>query len=156
MLAGAEVLEEPGGELVATGGAGGAAVVPRRIEHEVVDDQLALPVEEVGQGHRALGALEGVVLLDGHHGQAAAVRVEGVLLAGELLLPGQQRLAGLQPLVSGRDVGQAHELSSPAGGIGGDPVSLKGRRPRRPELIGVPASLAPGRLQVQSILSYRF
>ena len=41
-----------------------AALVPFWVEHEVVDDQLALSVEEIGQGLLAIRALEGVGLLD--------------------------------------------------------------------------------------------
>src|SRR3712207_8545149 len=37
------------------------------VEEEPVDDQLAAPVEQVQQARPAVGAFEGVVLLDGHH-----------------------------------------------------------------------------------------
>ena len=48
-----------------------ATLLPIRSEHEVVDDQLAAPVEEVGERDLALGRVENVILLDLHPGQLA-------------------------------------------------------------------------------------
>src|SRR5436190_823832 len=42
-----EVLEEAIGDLVDARGAARAAVLPRRVEHEVVHDQLAPPLDEL-------------------------------------------------------------------------------------------------------------
>ena len=72
----------------------------------MADDQLAGSLEQVDQGRRAGGALEDVRLVDVDHGETAALRAERVAGAGHLLLLGQQRLAGGQPLVAGGDAGK--------------------------------------------------
>src|SRR5215208_2092895 len=77
-------------DLVGAGGAARAAVLPARVEH---DDQAQL----------TLRALEDVVLGDLDHRQAATGGVQRVARAGELLLPGQQLLAGRDPLLPGDD-----------------------------------------------------
>ena len=41
-----------------------AALVPLRIEHEVVDDQLAATVEQIGERLFAVGAVKHVVFFD--------------------------------------------------------------------------------------------
>src|SRR5580692_114758 len=86
--------------------------VPVRREHEVVDDEPPAAVEQVTQGAFPGRAVEDVLL--GHRlpGQAAAVAGEGLALAGELLLPGPERLAGLDPLVVGhhRVLGRHRDL----------------------------------------------
>jgi len=64
------------------------------------DDELAAAVEEVEQTGLAVRALEDVVLVDLDHRQSAALRVERVASPGELLLLGQELLAGSQPFVS--------------------------------------------------------
>src|SRR4029079_11734820 len=81
-----------------------AAGLPVRGEHEVVDDELGLAVEQVGEGRRAARALELVALGDLDPGQRAAGGAELVALAGELLLAGEQLLAGLDPLRSRNDL----------------------------------------------------
>src|SRR3712207_7371567 len=48
-VAAVQVLEEAGRQLVGAGAAAGAALVPRRVEHEVVDDQLAAALEQVDE-----------------------------------------------------------------------------------------------------------
>ena len=93
------------------GGAAGATLLPLRMEHEVVDDQLRSIVEQVDEAHRAVGADESVVLLDLDHGQVAALDVEIVPSPGLVLLLGQQLAAGEEPFVSGGDPGQAHRCS---------------------------------------------
>jgi hypothetical protein len=103
-----EVAEEARRQLVGARGAAGAALVPSGVEHEVVEDELAAALEQVGQVHGAVGALEGVVLLHLDHGQVAALGAEGVAGAGQLLLLGQQVLASGQPLVAADDPGKAH------------------------------------------------
>jgi len=69
------------------------------VEEEAVDDQLAAPLEQVEQGDRAVRALEGVLLLDGHPGHAAALGGERVTVAGVLLLLDEQGVARLLPFV---------------------------------------------------------
>ena len=84
-----------------------AAVIPARVEHEVVDDELTPALEQVEQPGLTFGAVEDVLLVDLDHRQLAALSVHRVALAGELLLMGQQLLAGHEPLVSRHDrVGQ--------------------------------------------------
>jgi hypothetical protein len=107
-----QVLEHRIGDLVDGGGAARAAVLPLGVEHEVLDDELAPALEDVGQPHLAVRADEAIVLFDPHHRHAAAVGVQGVLHARELLLTRQQGAAGGAPLVSGGDLGQAHAISS--------------------------------------------
>lgn len=56
------------------------------IEEEPIHDQLPAPVEEVDQARRVVGALEGVLLVHGHHRHAAALGGQRVTGAGVLLL----------------------------------------------------------------------
>ena len=51
-----------------------AALVPARVEHEVVDDELAAALEQVEQARLAVRALEDVVLVDLDHRQLAGAR----------------------------------------------------------------------------------
>ena len=90
-----------------------AALVPRRVEHEVVHDELAAPVEEIEQGRLAGRAVEPVGLVDPHHRQPPAFRVHRVAVTRQFLLLRQQRLAGGQPLIARhrsrqRRIGQRH------------------------------------------------
>ena len=55
-------------------------------EHEVVEQELAAPVEKIDQPRLAVRALEDVVLLDPQPGQTAPLGGERVVLAGERLL----------------------------------------------------------------------
>jgi hypothetical protein len=45
-------------------GAAGAGFFPFRAEHEVVNDELAFAVEEIGERFLAAGGIENVVLFD--------------------------------------------------------------------------------------------
>ena len=76
-----------------------AARLPARIEHEVVDDQLAASVEQLGQRDLTIGSLEHVILnLDGGHALAPnGQRVPG---PAEFLLGSEQLHASLHPLFS--------------------------------------------------------
>ena len=65
-----------------------AALLPRRAEHDVVDDELAPPLEQVDQPRRPALALEQVVLLDLHHRQAAPFGRQRVAGPGRRLLLG--------------------------------------------------------------------
>jgi hypothetical protein len=81
--------------------------------HEVVDDQLAAALEQVGQRHLAVRALEHVVLVDGHRGKCAPLLGQrGELPAGGLLL-GQQVLARRQPILARRGMRDFHFDSFP-------------------------------------------
>ena len=83
-----------------------------RAEHEVVDEQLRAPAEEVGQGRRAVLGLEPVLLLDGDPGQRLAPAGELVAAARQLLLGLQHLEAGGEPLLAGGGGVGAHESSS--------------------------------------------
>ena len=96
----------PGDDLVGAGRAARAPVLPLRIEHEVVDDQLPATLEHVEQTHGAVRAVEHVVLLDLDHGEVAALGVERVALLGHVLLFGEQCGPSGEPLVSGGDAGR--------------------------------------------------
>jgi hypothetical protein len=72
--------------------AGRAAHIPVRVEHEVVDQQLAPLLEQLRQGGHAAAALEQVRLADLGHRQAAPLSVQRVALAGELLSLASSRL----------------------------------------------------------------
>ena len=86
-------------EVVGEQGAGGAARVPGRVEHEVIDDELRVRAEEVRE--RELGLLAGfgerrecVGLGHGDDGQRAALGGEGVAGARQVLLLFQESQAG--------------------------------------------------------------
>jgi hypothetical protein len=87
-VARSEMLE--GGDVVCEEGARRTAGVPGGIEHEVVDDELAIGTEEVGQGDTRLfpGGIErseGIRLGHFDDGQVAALGGEGVAGPGEIL-----------------------------------------------------------------------
>src|SRR5262249_43968737 len=96
-------------------------------EHEVVDDQLAAAVEQVGERLLAVRALEDVLLLDRLPGQG--LPLPGHLVAGarELLLLSKELLARLEPLVGADD---AHMPSGPTFAPGSPPPPAMTRRPR--------------------------
>ena len=75
-----------------------------RAEHEVVDEQLRPTVEELGERLRPRLGLEAVVLLDRHPGELAPLTRELVAAAGELLLLGEQLLAGRIEFLLGTDL----------------------------------------------------
>src|SRR6185312_11831802 len=74
----------------------------------MVDDQLETALEHVDEAHGTGGAVEYVVLLDFDHGQVAALGVELIPQPGQVLLLGEQLLAGTQPRLPGSDPGKAH------------------------------------------------
>jgi hypothetical protein len=80
--------------------AGFAALVPVRIEHEVVDQQLTTALEQAGQASLAVRAPEEVFLVNLDHRQLAPLGIERVSLTGEFLLLRQQLPASGQPLIS--------------------------------------------------------
>jgi len=79
-----------------------------RPEHEVVDDQLPPPVEQIGEPDLAVESVELVVLLDRHHRQPPALGGERVERACGLFLLDEQLVAGRLPLGLGDDVRQSH------------------------------------------------
>src|SRR5205807_10184011 len=110
-VADVKVLEEARRQLVGAGGAARAAVLPLRVEHEVVDDQLRTVLEHVDEADRTVRTVEDVVLLDLNHGQVAPLGVERIPPPGQVLLLCEQLLTGGQPLVSRSDLRKAHSQS---------------------------------------------
>src|SRR5919199_2474477 len=104
--------------------AGVGPAVDRRAEHEVVDQELRAPVEELGQRLRSVLGLEAVRLLDRDPRQLLPLAGELVAPTGELLLLRQQRDAGGQPLLASSGL---H-----------DPISIDGEPP--------PGWVSPGTL----------
>jgi hypothetical protein len=80
-----------------------ATLPPPGAEHEMLDDQLAAPIEEVGERLPARRAIEHIGLFDLDPGQFAALCAQLVAQPGELLFSRQMRLARGQPLVSHND-----------------------------------------------------
>lgn len=81
-----------------------ASSLPIRTEHEVIDDQLAAAIEEIGKRFPAGRRIENIVFLDLHPGQGHALRIDAIAQMRCLLLAGKQLTAGLQPYVSGNDL----------------------------------------------------
>src|ERR1700687_4846954 len=75
-----------------------AALLPVRTEHEVIDDELAAPAEEIAQGLLAARSIEDVLLVHPHPGQLPPLGAERVPLPGKGLVLGEQLLSGAQPL----------------------------------------------------------
>jgi hypothetical protein len=74
-----------------------------RSEHEMEDEQLRAPVEQLSQCLRSLLGLEAVGLLDGHPRQLPALARELVAAASQLLLPLEQLGPGGKPLLARSD-----------------------------------------------------
>jgi hypothetical protein len=70
-----------------------ARIGPARTEHEMLDDELAAPGEEIAQRLFPVGAVEHVLLVDPDPRQRAALGAQLVAPPGPRLLLGQQRLA---------------------------------------------------------------
>src|SRR5215216_5948610 len=82
--------------------------VDRRAEHEVVDEQLRAPVEELGEGLRAFVGLEAVVLVDTHPRKVSPLARQLVTAARERLLALEQLLARRKPVLTGSDPAIRH------------------------------------------------
>src|SRR5437870_9401096 len=78
-----------------------ALLVPLRTEHEVIDDQMAAPVEEVGERLLAVRPRQHVGLFDLDPGQLAALSAQFIAQPGEFLLLDQVLLSRSEPLLSG-------------------------------------------------------
>src|SRR4249919_3335424 len=61
-------------EMIGEVGATRTAIAPIRAEHEVIDDQLAPPIEEIAEGLFAFGSVEDIILLDLDPGERAPLR----------------------------------------------------------------------------------
>src|ERR1700722_8214092 len=71
--------------------------------HEMIDDELKAPLEQVEQACFAVWTLEDIVLLDPDHRQPATLGVERVQAMGMFLLLGEQLQACSKPLGSRHD-----------------------------------------------------
>jgi hypothetical protein len=78
-----------------------------------VDDQLATPLEQVGEAHPSGGTLEPVLLVDCHPGHPSALGRRGVAGAGELFLLDQELLARGAPRLRRDDRWCVHSLVLP-------------------------------------------
>src|SRR5437879_10497248 len=89
--------------MVGQEGAARAPLLPPRAEHEVVHDQLASAVEEVGERRRALRSLEDIALADLPPRERTPLGAQPIAQPREFLLPCQMRFARLEPFVSRHD-----------------------------------------------------
>src|SRR4029077_9607636 len=77
--------------------------LPSGSEHEMLYEQLATAIEEIGQSLRAVWALEHVVLLDGNPGQIASPGIDFISQPGEFFFLLQEFHSGNEPLVAGNN-----------------------------------------------------
>lgn len=84
-------------------GAAWTTLLPSRAEHEVLHQQLAPPIEQVGECLRAFGSVEDIVLLDAYPRKRTALAGDLFAQARQLLFARQQRPAFGNPSVSGND-----------------------------------------------------
>src|SRR6266516_6389794 len=82
-----------------------------RAEHEVVDDQLGAPVEQLCQRLVSLVGVEAVLLFDRQPRQVAPLGGELVAAAGQFLLLGEQLVAGGMPPFTCSGLVTGHWLS---------------------------------------------
>jgi hypothetical protein len=97
-IAGLQVGQQ-GVQGVGDGGVDEVAGLVAGAEHEVVDQQMAAVVEQLGQGRWAVVGVEAVGLVDRDPGQLAALAGQLVADPGVDLLALQQLLAGGLPLL---------------------------------------------------------
>src|ERR1700679_2862984 len=91
-------------DMVGKEGATGATVAEVAPPHEVVDDQLAAAIKQIGKTSSSLGSIEDITLLHSDPWQRAACRAYGISLLGELFLLNKELLAGDKPLLPGNDI----------------------------------------------------
>src|ERR1700722_12889863 len=77
--------------------AAGATFLPSGTEHEVIDNQLAAAIEEIGEGFRAGGRFKRVGLFNFFPGKLAALAAEFVAQAGEFFFFEQKFLSSCEP-----------------------------------------------------------
>ena len=81
-----------------------AAFLPARAKHEMVHDELALPIEELGERLLAARRVENVRLVHLDPRQLATLGAQLVACPGEFLLLGEKRLALSGPFALGDDL----------------------------------------------------
>ena len=79
-------------------------------QHEMIDEELAVAAEQISEGHASVRSLERVVVVDPDPGQLPPLVAQGVELVGHGALPGEQGLAGGEPL-GARNDGMGHGRS---------------------------------------------
>src|SRR5438270_12157479 len=79
-------------------GAAFATLFPARAEHEMINNQLAAPLEQIGQRLFSAWSVENIFLLDLDHREFTPRRTKRVALTSEFLFPRQQILPSDQPL----------------------------------------------------------
>src|SRR3954470_13500071 len=89
-----------------------AACFELRAEHEVVDEELRVPVEQLGERLLPTIAVEGILLLNTHPRKLTTLPRQLVALTCVLLLARPQLPPGSQPLVARSDLVLGHPLSS--------------------------------------------
>src|SRR5712675_695180 len=99
-------------EVVRPERAGRAALLPVGAEHEVVDDELALAREEIGERLLSLRAIEDVLLLDFFPRKLATLAAQRITLAREGLLQHEKFPARFHPFVVGDGTMRAHSFAS--------------------------------------------
>ena len=77
-----------------------AALIPIRVEHEVLDDELVLVLKELAQRHAPIGSLEGVCLFQPHPRQSLASTGQFVTRVGVSLFLLKQFKARFEPATS--------------------------------------------------------
>ena len=82
-----------------------AALVPCRVEHEVIDDELPTALEERLETLFAIRAVEGIVLFDLHHGKPASLGIYAIAVLSELFFMRHEFLPLDEPLTSRNDSG---------------------------------------------------
>jgi hypothetical protein len=95
-------------DIIGLVGADRTPLVPGRVEHEVLHDELSPALEEIKQAGLAGRTLENVVLLDFHGRQLAAPAGDLLESSHGLLLVGLQLLARGDPLLGRHDSRNAH------------------------------------------------
>src|SRR6185295_7025518 len=76
--------------------------------HEMLDEELATAVEQLGQSHLSVAPVEDVFLLDPDPGQGSAVGAQLIPQSRQLLFLCEQLLSRLEPLVSRHDSVRLH------------------------------------------------
>src|SRR6266568_849948 len=87
-----------------------AAFLPVGAKHEVVDEELTVATEEIGEGDFAVGGFEGVIFFDGRPGKLAALGGEFVAEVGELFFFGEVGFAGFEPFFGRNNLMSIHGL----------------------------------------------
>src|SRR5439155_19083128 len=75
-----------------------AALAPVRAEHEMLDDQLAASLEQIGESFLTIRPVEDITLLDLDPGQCPPLGAQPVAQPGEFLFLAQKLGTRRQPL----------------------------------------------------------